>query len=165
MDFENTKILRFIAPRGSRIILHIHSGLDGQHPRIQCVIVMRMMTDPVVFPKNTVKRIDMHRWLCTAVPLLIGSLAAGDIDAATAAGACAEKRRGRAFANGYASAPAGASPDHAGPAIVRTAYQPDSKGESMRLCVGCHDGTVARLGTEANEYGSERHIACGPAHP
>lgn len=130
---------------------------------------MRMTTGTVVFPhqdKKTAKRIDMHRWLCTTAPLLIGSLAAGTIHAASAADACANKHHGSRTTAGYVPED---TPERAGAIAIPVSYRPDRtdrpdrEAERMRLCIGCHDGTVARINIDAHDPAVEQHLACGPA--
>lgn len=105
----------------------------------------------------------MHRWLCTTAPLLIGSLAVGTIHAAPAADACARKHHGYRTAAGYQPDDA---PERAGAMAIPVSYRPDRpdrEDERMRLCIGCHDGTVARINIDTHDPAVEQYLACGPA--
>lgn len=99
--------------------------------------MMRVGPRLVVFHiKTRTKSIDMHRWLCTTAPLLIGSIAVGTIHAAPAAEGCIRKQT----APGSRTSLSGAS----AATTLAIEYRPVATAH-QRPCFACHDGTIARF--------------------
>ncbi|HEY0844562.1 MAG TPA: hypothetical protein VGE12_04305 [Noviherbaspirillum sp.] len=77
----------------------------------------------------------MHRWLCTTAPLLIGSIAVGTIHAAPVGDGCPRKP----------AAPRSSATLRNAAVVALAAPHRHDASDPLRLCAGCHDGTVARV--------------------
>lgn len=82
----------------------------------------------------------MHRWLCTTAPLLIGSIAVGTIHAAPGSEACLRKQ----------ASPRSQGDASEAPPAFPVAHQAEAANR-VRLCTGCHDGSVAHANVDLRE--------------